>query len=1391
MSGSGIPSNSDSESLSSMASLAGVPSLSNAAAAFLASAPSSTTPQPLMMQAAGGYGSFIQMPMPMNVVDFTRLPPHPSSYMPQHRLPTTVYPHMLMPTGAAVHGDSQMAFSLGRSAAPMTFDQFPQHRHPTQSQLFEQQKQQAFGRGALDDARDKKQGNTGKGRGYGRQGKPQEKTVVGARKLFKVTSPGKALQPERRDSSGNRNRHDRSNDSNRDSSASSNRDNWSRDGGGGGGGSGGGGRRRNKRSAGGSGGNWRSNDPPPRRDNYGGRRSPTGDSAWEASRDRAPIPLRPTSEQPAATNNTSSLVSHDQFVSSGDDRLPTAYKPRPPTPVQVDSDASDRGLRSKDGCGELEDAGSRERHKWKGVSVSDFDDVGQSDLSNTDDELLAGGKDELKQAEWWSQTVAAGRYFRRDGMSQVRTEALRDAHELFEERVTRRIRRFKEAQPIQATPPPPAFYEKCSCGNRHVSDSGSDSGDEDAPKKTTAKKASRKKKKKKATVKTESSCSSSSGESSDGELTSSESDHGSDMDISDSDKATKGAMGPPGAPSDSSRFGLAMSELERKRQHPARLHPELWFNEAGQTNDGPLCRCSWKSRQTGVRHQIFTGESRVDPCDPSSSNADKLYHYVVSISPSTNMSTSIPTSIQYDDHIYEFEGFSLFAHQPLPDKLPSCRVTRWNTDYTINFVKERPPENYTVRCMELFYEYLFEQLLEMVDVERRAMGVTDGCPMFHVLPRFTRPMPNSGKEVLAMSAVIEFLAKQHKPVISPELFEAMAFTTDAEIQNVVNAFKGQLVVSASNRPSTIRMDQIDRNGSAEYQQQAAVGDKYPVIVHFGVRPSALTYNGNPEYQRASKQYVKFRHLLTMKAKLTAEDKMKLAQKEGHLRQLRTESGLKRDVTVEVSSRDFFRTGLYPDIVQHAMMLLVACNHIRFHWSLRTFESKRIKYEFKNRALLELAFTHPSYRTNYGTNPDHARNSLSNCGLRQPKYGSRKGQQVVTRKRGINTLIDIMSRQGSKRVKESHVTNNERLEYLGDAVIEFLSTIHLFFMFPDLEEGGLATYRSSLVQNKHLAVLAKKLGLDEFMLYAHGPDLCHEADLRHAMANAFEAVMGAIFLDAGLDEADRIFGEALFCPTEEPTRHAVWCSPRLHPLQVAEPAGDRHYIHQVASLQKLTEFEKKTGIYFKHIRLLAKAFTRRNVGYNFLTLGHNQRLEFLGDTVLQLITSEYLYKHFPEHHEGHLSLLRSCLVNNKTQSVICDDLGMTKYLLHPPAFLRTGTPELRLKDKADLVESFLGALYVDRGLEFCKIFCKVCFYPRLKEAEMRSAETALVNSSHLFPNLHRRNTHNKALAHGNNRSSTYRLRRKDSGGRILDKYLKPKPSPLKRPARSPRRADRDY
>lgn len=749
-----------------------------------------------------------------------------------------------------------------------------------------------------------------------------------------------------------------------------------------------------------------------------------------------------------------------------------------------------------------------------------------------------------------------------------------------------------------------------------------------------------------------------------------------------------------------------MEELMAKKQHPQRLHPEMWFNDPGEMNDGPLCRCSAKSRRSGIRHGIYSGENNIHNCNLNTNNADKLYHYRITISPPTNFLTKTPTIIKHDEHEFIFEGFSMLSHFPL-EKLPTCKVIRFNIEYTILYIDEKLPENFTIRELDYFHDYLFKEILELMDFDLKSSidNKNNGCGQFHFMPRFVRDLPDKGQEILSMNEVLNYLIKSSKKLIELNDLPELVSLAQYKWQNYADEVKGMVVTYPGKKPCSVRVDQLDRNQLDDKQENNKT-ISYPDIVHFGIRPPQLSYAGNADYQKAWRDYVKFRHLLANMPKPSFEDKRKLEAKENKLQELRTQSKMKRDVTVDVSSEGFYRTGIMCDVVQHAMLIPVLVCHLRFHKSLDNLEST-LKYKFKNRYLLQLALTHPSYRENFGTNPDHARNSLTNCGISQPEYGDRRIHYMNTRKRGINTLINIMSRFGARRETESSIAHNERLEFLGDAVVEFLTSIHLFHMFPDLEEGGLATYRAAIVQNQHLAVLAKKLNLEQYMLYAHGSDLCHDLELRHAMANCFEALMGSLFLDGGITIADGVFGDTLF--KNENDLSSVWINYPRHPLQEQEPIGDRQWIPSFELLQKLTKFEDEIGVEFTHIRLLARAFTDRSIGYTNLTLGSNQRLEFLGDTVLQLIVSEYLYKFFPEHHEGHLSLLRSSLVNNKTQAVVCDDLGMTKYALY-------GNPkaELKTKDRADLLEAFLGALYVDKGLTYCHIFCNVCFFPRLQD-----------------------------------------------------------------------------
>src|SRR3989338_5534386 len=100
------------------------------------------------------------------------------------------------------------------------------------------------------------------------------------------------------------------------------------------------------------------------------------------------------------------------------------------------------------------------------------------------------------------------------------------------------------------------------------------------------------------------------------------------------------------------------------------------------------------------------------------------------------------------------------------------------------------------------------------------------------------------------------------------------------------------------------------------------------------------------------------------------------------------------------------------------------------------------------------------------------------------------------------------------------------------------------------------------------------------------------------------------------------------------------------------------------MNQLSEFEKKTKISFKDKNLLKQAFIHRsyiNENTN-VKLNHNERLEFLGDAVLELVVTDFLYNKYPMYTEGELTSLRSALVNAVIIAEVALDIGMNDYLL---------------------------------------------------------------------------------------------------------------------------------
>jgi ribonuclease-3 len=151
------------------------------------------------------------------------------------------------------------------------------------------------------------------------------------------------------------------------------------------------------------------------------------------------------------------------------------------------------------------------------------------------------------------------------------------------------------------------------------------------------------------------------------------------------------------------------------------------------------------------------------------------------------------------------------------------------------------------------------------------------------------------------------------------------------------------------------------------------------------------------------------------------------------------------------------------------------------------------------------------------------------------------------------------------------------------------------------------------------------------------------------------------------------------------------------------------------MKEFAKLEKKLGVNFKDKTLLAQAFCHRSYlnENSKLDLEHNERLEFLGDAVLELVVTEFLYKHYPKRTEGELTSWRAALVNADSLGQTARDLDFNEYLL-----LSRGEAKDAGKARsfilANTLEAFIGALYLDRGYDECSRFLKENLLPKLPE-----------------------------------------------------------------------------
>ncbi len=143
-----------------------------------------------------------------------------------------------------------------------------------------------------------------------------------------------------------------------------------------------------------------------------------------------------------------------------------------------------------------------------------------------------------------------------------------------------------------------------------------------------------------------------------------------------------------------------------------------------------------------------------------------------------------------------------------------------------------------------------------------------------------------------------------------------------------------------------------------------------------------------------------------------------------------------------------------------------------------------------------------------------------------------------------------------------------------------------------------------------------------------------------------------------------------------------------------------------------QFLRRLGYVFKDESLLDRALTHRSAGS-----GHNERLEFLGDSIINFITAEFLYRAQPDAREGQLTRLRALLVRRDTLAAVARELDLGMALKLGGGELKSGGRD-RDSILADALEALVGAVYLDSGMDSCRDLVQRLFAEKIAQVQQR-------------------------------------------------------------------------
>lgn len=152
---------------------------------------------------------------------------------------------------------------------------------------------------------------------------------------------------------------------------------------------------------------------------------------------------------------------------------------------------------------------------------------------------------------------------------------------------------------------------------------------------------------------------------------------------------------------------------------------------------------------------------------------------------------------------------------------------------------------------------------------------------------------------------------------------------------------------------------------------------------------------------------------------------------------------------------------------------------------------------------------------------------------------------------LHILTAMTHRSYLNEHRDADWEHNERLEFLGDAVLELVVTDYLFKKFPEKPEGELTSVRAALVNTVSLSDASDKLGINDHLLMSKGEAKDTGRARQYILANAFEAIIGALYLDQGYDVAHEFIAAQLFAKTDEIVDKRLWQDPKSRFQELAQ------------------------------------------------------------------------------------------------------------------------------------------------------------------------------------------------------------------------------------------------